>query len=120
MTLASPQSGTGAPQPDKQALSISKPARFDIHRRPKSNLAFGTGPHICLGAPLARLETRVAVEVLLRIAIDEAGAHPEETAQQVELILIAKGLERVADHATNIAEDVIFLTEGSRVRHAKL
>ena len=48
----------------------SEPARFDIHRRPKSNLAFGTGPHICLGAPLARLETRIAVEALLRVAPD--------------------------------------------------
>jgi phosphate transport system protein len=38
-------------------------------------------------------------------------------AQEVELILIAKNLERVADHATNIAEEVIFLTEARLVRH---
>jgi cytochrome P450 len=44
------------------------PQRFDIRRELKSNLGFGTGPHICLGAPLARLETKVAVETLLRIA----------------------------------------------------
>jgi cytochrome P450 len=44
------------------------PLRFDVRRPVKPNLGFGIGPHVCLGAPLARLETRVAVEALLRIA----------------------------------------------------
>jgi len=48
----------------------SEPQRFDIRRPVKPNLAFGVGPHVCLGAPLARLETKVAVEALLRIAPD--------------------------------------------------
>jgi len=46
----------------------SDPHRFDIRREVKPNLAFGTGQHICLGAHLARLETKVALEALLRIA----------------------------------------------------
>jgi phosphate transport system protein len=50
-------------------------------------------------------------------AIEEAGAHPEAAAEKVDLILIAKNLERVGDHATNIAEEVIFLTEARQVRH---
>jgi cytochrome P450 len=44
------------------------PGRFDVRRPFKPNLGFGGGPHICIGAPLARLETRVALEVLLRLA----------------------------------------------------
>jgi cytochrome P450 len=44
------------------------PLRFDINRELKSNLGFGWGPHLCLGAPLARLETRIAVERLLAVA----------------------------------------------------
>jgi phosphate transport system protein len=37
--------------------------------------------------------------------------------QSVDLLLVARNLERVADHATNIAEDVLFLVEGVDVRH---
>jgi cytochrome P450 len=44
------------------------PERFDVLREAKANLAFGYGSHLCLGAPLARLETRVAIESLLRVA----------------------------------------------------
>ena len=38
--------------------------------------------------------------------------------QAFELILVAKNLERVADHATNIAEDVIYIVAGHDVRHS--
>jgi cytochrome P450 len=46
------------------------PDRFDVRRHQKANLGFGFGPHLCLGAPLARLETKVTVDRLLRIAPD--------------------------------------------------
>jgi phosphate transport system protein len=42
---------------------------------------------------------------------------PEDVERAVNLLFIAKSLERIADHATNIAEDVIFLAEGRDVRH---
>ena len=42
---------------------------------------------------------------------------PEIVRQALDALLVARNLERVADHATNIAEDVIFWVQGSDVRH---
>ena len=44
-------------------------------------------------------------------------ADPGTIQRALALILISRNLERIADHATNIAEDVIFLVEGKDVRH---
>jgi phosphate transport system protein len=42
---------------------------------------------------------------------------PYVTRQALDALLVARNLERVADHATNIAEDVIFWVRGADVRH---
>jgi phosphate transport system protein len=42
---------------------------------------------------------------------------PQLTPQALNALIIARSLERVADHATNIAEDVIFWVRGADVRH---
>ena len=44
---------------------FSDAERFDVRRRP-DHVAFGHGIHFCLGAPLARLEGRIAIDLLLR------------------------------------------------------
>jgi phosphate transport system protein len=45
---------------------------------------------------------------------------PEYAEQALNLLLISRNLERVADHATNIAEDVIFWVQGADVRHSAI
>jgi phosphate transport system protein len=56
---------------------------------------------------------RIAHEDLLKL-IEEK---PELTPQAMKGILVAKNLERIADHASNIATDVIFWIRGADVRH---
>ena len=42
---------------------------------------------------------------------------PKAITRSVNLILVSRHLERIADHATNIAEDVIYLVEGKNIKH---
>lgn len=44
---------------------------------------------------------------------------PASTDACVHLLTVSRNLERVGDHATNIAEDVIYMVEGSIIRHQK-
>jgi phosphate transport system protein len=45
---------------------------------------------------------------------------PDKLDYLLNLLLISKHLERIADHATNIAEEVVYMIEGEIVRHGKL
>jgi len=40
-----------------------------------------------------------------------------EVERAIDLVLVAKNLERIADHSTNIAEDVIYIVEGKTIKH---
>src|SRR5271167_2907360 len=46
-------------------------------------------------------------------------SHPHEVAAGLRVIRVAKYLERIADHATNVAEEVIFMVRADDVRHGK-
>ncbi|POM23532.1 Cytochrome P450 107B1 [Actinomadura rubteroloni] len=65
-----------------------RPECFDPARADKEHLAFGHGPHFCLGAHLARLEAKVALATLFEHLPDLALAHPEEQPARVRSFIV--------------------------------
>src|SRR6266446_2654109 len=51
------------------------------------------------------------------VLVRKMNEEPQATQQAIDALLVARNLERVADHATNISEDVIFWVLGADVRH---
>ncbi len=69
--------------------------------------------HVCLeDDDVDRLNDQIFRELLTYMMED-----PKSITRAVDLILVARNLERIADHATNISEDVIFIVEGKNVKH---
>jgi phosphate transport system protein len=56
---------------------------------------------------------------VMQTMIGHITAHPKSAASGLRVIRTAKHLERIADHATNVAEEVIFMVRGDDVRHAR-
>jgi cytochrome P450 len=51
---------------NRDEAQFNEAAGLDIHRENNKHLAFGLGIHYCVGAPLARMEGRIALDALLR------------------------------------------------------
>jgi cytochrome P450 family 142 subfamily A polypeptide 1 len=54
------------PSANRDSAVFDDPDRFDVRRTPNPHVAFGFGPHFCMGASLARLELKVMFSELLR------------------------------------------------------
>ncbi|MGK5544386.1 cytochrome P450 family protein [Streptomyces sp. URMC 127] len=73
---------------DRDPARFPDAGRFDIRRDARGHVAFGHGIHYCLGAPLARLEARIAISSLLErcpeLALD---AHPDSLTWRDGLLI---------------------------------
>lgn len=77
-----------------------------------------------LDAPLARQVCASDDEVdaiyrdLIGLVKDRIRQNPDQFDMLLTLLMVARQLERIADHATNIAEDAIYMIDGHIVRHS--
>ncbi|MFF9497063.1 cytochrome P450 family protein [Streptomyces flaveolus] len=73
---------------DRDPARFAEPERFDITRDARGHVAFGHGIHYCLGAPLARLEARIAIRTLLeRCENLDLDIHPAAIAWRPGLMI---------------------------------
>jgi cytochrome P450 len=64
---------------NRDPAMFENPESLNLARTPNRHIAFGRGPHFCLGAPLARLEAKIALtEILSRYPTIEMTRQPEE------------------------------------------
>ncbi|MEV4432421.1 cytochrome P450 [Streptomyces sp. NPDC049555] len=73
---------------DRDPARFPDPGGFDIRRDARGHVAFGHGIHYCLGAPLARLEARIALRSLLERCPDLAlDCHPDALTWREGLLM---------------------------------
>jgi phosphate transport system protein len=74
-----------------------------------------------LAADVCRRDDEVdRIKHEIRVGVEEAiRRQPEQVRPLMRLLAVSRNLERIADCATNIAEDVIYMSEGRIIRHGK-
>ncbi len=109
-------------------LAVSRPVPFlreyrAMARGARRMVDRAIGAFAGLDADLARRVLAADDEVdglnrvMFRRAREELRAHPDRVDELLSALSLFRYLERIADHATNIAEDVLYLLEGEVVRH---
>ena len=109
-----------------ELAAISPPSRLEVladaSRRALLNavVAFANYDSVLARAVLASDDQIDAdEEEIFRSALHEIRSNPDSSEQEVYFMLIAKNLERVGDHATNVAEEVILVVESLNLKHAE-
>jgi phosphate transport system protein len=95
----------------------------DMARRSRAMLGEALDAFIRADGALGRAVCRAddAVDALqdsvFRILLTHMMESPQRISEALELLLVARNLERVADLATNIGEDAVYLAEGKQIKH---
>ena len=86
----------------------------------KSLLAFVEGDmQVADGVLKDGLSVRDRVEMIFADQVEAIKSNPESTEQRLHFLQVVRQVQRIADHATNIAEDVVFQLSGDIIRHQK-
>lgn len=101
----------------EQLFELSTQSRMMLK---KSMLAFVESDlHVAINVLEIGQGTRELAEKIYREQVELIKAKPEEVEQRLGILKIGRQIQRIADHATNIAEDIIFLMDGDIIRHKK-
>ena len=108
---------------DHEASFLPDPTIEDMSRRALKMLHDAVNAFIDSDGPLGRAvcaedDTVDSLhESVFRILLTHMMADPRTITPALELLLVSRNLERVADLATNIGEDAVFLAEGKQIKH---
>lgn len=106
-----------------RAPLLIDPAIEDMARRARRMLSDALDAFVradgVLGREVCRADDQVDAlhDSLFRILLTHMMADAKTINPSLELLLVSRNLERVADLATNIAEDAVFLAEGKQIKH---
>ena len=102
-----------------------EPELVEMSRRAREMLAGAIDSFVRSDAELGRRVCQQDDQVdalhrsMFRILITHMAEDPQTIGAAMELFLVSRNLERVADLATNVAEDVVFLVEGKSIKHGR-
>lgn len=108
---------------DQSSVIPHVPALAEMARRARAMLSDSLDAFIrgdgALGRAVGRADDEVDAghELIFRELLADMTRDPLSIAPSLELLLVSRNLERVADLATNIGEDAVYLAEGKQIRH---
>jgi len=100
-----------------QLPDLTTRARGAVERAMKAFAAEDTA--LAREVKSGEVEINAIYRAMVRTLLHYAQSSPEQIPQAMDLLSVAQALERVADYAKNIADEVIYLVEAVDVRHAK-
>ncbi len=106
-----------------QNVLTPDPEIEDMARRARKMLSDALDAFVradgALGRAVCRADDQVDAlhDSMFRILLTHMMADPRTINSSLELLLVSRNLERVADLATNIGEDAVFLAEGKQIKH---